>query len=208
MYAKIRQTFYGFTDNVPDLTIITVIPTVYRQLEEQVERPITSRGWWRCCRGLYNNTDILLAEAPQCSGAADAAKALHAKYAVFVGYCGSLNASYPVGSVVFAKRAIRNDCVRESALEIDLPQVSTGEVGSLLGENYNNMTCDVVDMETFRFYDAARKTSKFGSFMLVTDMPLVPGRRFFEIDTDETRRNTVRLTTELYRYLKLASMSP
>lgn len=207
MQKLLMKTFYGYEDEVPEKTIITPIMHVYKSLTGAIGEKEEFRGWWDAARCTLYGNDCLILHAPQGTAIADPLNAVGcAEQILFAGYCGSLNDSYPVGSIVHPGVSRRNGKSAASGMRPDSP-VSLQQVESMTGVDYSGMEEDVVDMETHSFYEAAALMSRaYGALLLVTDMPKNKGSRFFEVPYQVTLSNTKRLTECLFDYLKADSM--
>lgn len=204
----IRRTLFG-RDDVTSRTIFTVIPGLYRTICHTLDQKAESRGWWRATSGFLDGVEVTVLEVPQRSGIQDAMMSLDGlalAAAGFVGYCGSLSGAYKVGSVVSVKAAGRH------GLTFALPTTAGAtleQVETLLGVDYGSINAELVDMETFDFCKRANTlVQSFCSLLLVTDMPLVPGSRFFEVDYEAIVTRHATVVAALASWLKATSIGP
>lgn len=175
-HRKIIKTLFGIPPERklnPAVLIITNIRSIYDSIDSDFNK---FSGWWDC----KINEKIICVKIPQGTAVLDCITYLR-KYTnkiIFLGYAGSINANYPIYSVVKISSAVRADENQKiyKKEKLDLSGQESCSVPAFCIENkqlFNKISQNIFDMESYYVIKYAKKYNKPCSiFLIVTDNPL------------------------------------
>jgi nucleoside phosphorylase len=214
-YNLIRKTLYGLETLVPENAIFTTISGIYHIIiSSMTNKTENKNGWWQSMTGEFMDQDVIAVKIPQNTGVIDAALSLeNTGSLLFIGYCGALNESFDLKDIIFADKAISQQCTSCPSIGSSLKKATVGTVKSFMEPQpaFFQKEIDCIDMETFYFLKAAKKVAKrYGSILAVSDFPFKAGSRFFELGQSHSRSLHEKLSNDLpdiiMSHLNAASM--